>query len=61
MAKNFRNADDGEIFSVNYRVAASVPHALSPYTKTFKRGIPASECLDEERTIQLTRSLSGRD
>ncbi len=61
MAEDFGDADDGEVFGVDDRVAAGGAHAVSADTEEFEGRIAAAQGFDELRAVHFPRSFASRD
>jgi hypothetical protein len=61
MAKNFGDADDGEVAGIHDCIAACLPHALAAHAEEFESGVMTAKGADELPAVHFTRSFSGGD
>src|SRR5208282_6346511 len=61
MAYDFGDADDGQIFGINYDVAAGGSHALASGAEKGERRIAAAQRFDQLRAVHFARGFAGGD
>ncbi len=59
VAEDFGDADDGEIFRVDDRVAAGGTHAVSADAEEFKLRVEAMQGIDELGAVHFSGSFAG--
>jgi len=59
VAEDFGDAHDGEVFRVDYGVAAGGAHALSPDAEELELRVAAVQGFDELRAVHFPRSFAG--
>jgi hypothetical protein len=59
VAEDFGDANDGEVFRIDYGVAARGAHALSADTEEIELRVEAVQGFDELRAVHFPRSFAG--
>ena len=61
VGEDFGDANDGEVFHVDDRIASGGAHFVSAGAEEFERWIQAAQSFDELRPVHFTRGFTGGD